>query len=239
MSSNRVECEAEQARQAVKQAEKAKEKMSKSLESIQLLLKTQRTVHAEHKRMSAEFHKVEKDRDKAQEEVSKLTERVVSAEQQVAELTPRVRNAENAEQKLRELEKELFVNSKKHKWILVASALGLDGSQTKRVEYLAKHMHDTKSEDWKDSLSNKSDLTTRLPAAVCMLLQALFSCVRVRKKTVPVIDILRHAYKIRDKSQEADTELTEIQKAVRSAVRIVVGCVFGSGVCTLTHSHTH
>ena len=56
-------------------------------------------------------------------------------------------------------------------------------------------MHDTKSEDWKHSLSKKSDLAKRLPTAVRLLLQALFSCVRVQKTTVPVTDILRHVYK--------------------------------------------
>ena len=141
-----------------------------------------------------------------------------------------VQKENDAEQKLRDLEQELFVNSKRHKWIVVASAIGMDDAKKKRLQYLVKHMHDTKSEDWQASLTRKSDLTQRLPAAVCLLLQELFNCVRVRKTTVPVIDILLHVYRQEICEQvETDTALKEIQKAVRSAVRIVTVCV-GGGV---------
>ena len=212
--------------------------MSESFETIKVVLHTQRTASAEHKRMSMQFIKVEKERDKAQEErdraqgeVVKLTERVAVAKKQVVQMTQLSQDKEkevasltqratSAEQKLRDLEKQLFTNSKQHQWVSVASALGMDNTQLKRIQYLVKHMHDTKSEDWKDSLSRKSDLVTRLPAAVCLLLEKLFSCVRVNKKAVAVTDILRHVYQqeICDKVQ-SDTALKEIQKAVRSAVR--------------------
>ena len=78
ISLNTAESAAEEARQATKQAERKKEKMSKSFEAIKLLLHTQRIASAEHKRMSTQFTKVEKERDKAQEEVVKLTEKVVT-----------------------------------------------------------------------------------------------------------------------------------------------------------------
>ena len=87
-------------------------------------------------------------------------------------------------------------------------------------------MHDTISEDWKDSVLKKSRLVRRLPSAVRLLLQELFSCVRVQKTTVPVTDILRHVY-AQELCDNSDTALKEIRKAVRSAVRIVVECVFG------------
>jgi len=209
------------------------------------VLHTQRTTNAEHKRMSTQFTKVEKERDKAQEEVVNLTERVTISKKQVEEVTKRSQDAEKevasltqrvtfAEQKVKDLEKELFVNSKKHQWVSVASALGMDNMQTKRMQYLAKHMHDTKSEDWKDSMSRKSDLVTRLPAAVCLLLEKLFSCVRVNKKTVPVTDILRYVYQqeICDKVR-SDTALKEIRKAVRSAVRTK------NKMCSVTRSCSH
>ena len=234
-----AEREAEQAKQAAKQAENKQGKMAKSLEAIKLVLQTQRNANAEHKRMSMEFPKVETERDKAQAEVTELTERVTTVEreaeqakqtleQQVVEMTKRARdaekkvvsatkskeqvnklcatlscgqatyrelqtvvlardtalvqvtqleerlaiksrevknaqkdmqkvreaaqNAKDAEEKLRDLEKRLFLNAKQHKWVLVASALGMDGDQFKRIQYLAKRMHDTRSEDWKDSV---------------------------------------------------------------------------------------
>ena len=133
----------------------------------------------------------------------------------------------------------MFANSKQHQWVSVASALGMDNTQLKRIQYLVKHMHDTKSEDWKDSLSRKSDLATRLPAAVCLLLEKLFSCVRVNKKAVAVTDILRHVYQqeICDKVQ-SDTALKEIQKAVRSAVRTKSKmCSVTLSCCSCSHSH--
>ena len=212
--------------------------MSKSLEAIKLVLQTQRTVNTDHKRMVMEFPKVQKERDKAQEAVAKLTERAVTAECEAKQSRQAVKQAEKntdtmsksleamkleanyAEQKLRDLENEACVNAKKHKWMSVASALGMDVAQSKRIEYLAKHMHDTKSKDWQDSLIKKSDLTTRLPTAVRLLLQELFSCVRVNKRTVPVINILRHVYQQQlCDTVQTDIALKEIQKAVRSAVR--------------------
>ena len=321
-----AERETEQAKRAMKKAERKTDNMSISLESVKLCLKNQRDGNTEHKRMLVEFPKVERERDKAREDVARLTERVTTVEreadqanqalkQQLVEMTKRARDSEkevvsltkskdeaeklctklrcgqatyrqlqnmivardkaliqvtqlkerleiksrelqraqqdmqnarettqrakDAEQKLRDLEEEQILNSKKHKWMLVASALGMDGTQSKRIQYLLKHMHDTKSEDWKHSLIKKSDLTTRLPTAVRLLLQELFSCVRVKKTIVPVTDILRHVYKqeIFDKLQ-TDTALKEIRNAVRSAVRIVVERLFGSVcMCSCTLSH--
>ena len=295
---SKAECQAEEARQTAKQADKKRDSMSKSLESIKLVLQTRRTANTEHKRMSIEFPKVEKERDKARQAVTELTERLRHVEYQLAEVRKRAQDAakevasmvkskektdklcaqlrrgqatyrklqsmmttrdnalvkvsllqerceiyerdlklakqtekkareeaqraQDTEQALRKLERHLLENSKKHKWMLVASALGMDSTQTKRLEYIAKHMHDTKSEDWQHSLMKKSDLTTRLPTAVRLLLKEIFSCVRVQKKTVAVTDILRHVYKqeICEKVQ-TDTALKEIRNAVRSAVRIV------------------
>ena len=322
-----AERETEQANQALKKAERKTDNMSASLKAVQLCLKNQRQGNAEQKRMFVEFPKVERERDKAREDVVRLTERVATVEreaeqanqalkQQLVDMTKRARDAkkevisltksrdmaeklctklrcgqatyrqlqnmilerdnalikvtqlqerleiksrelqgaqkdmrsaretaqraQDVEQKLRDFEKEQILNSKKHKWMLVASALGMDGTQSKRIQYLLKHMHDTKSEDWKHSLIKKSDLTTRLPTAVRLLLEELFSCVRVKKKTVPVTDILRHVYKQEIFNElQTDTALKEIRNAVRSAVRIVVECLFEIYVCVRVHSATN
>ena len=83
-------------------------------------------------------------------------------------------------------------------------------------------------------------MTTRLPTAGRLLLEELFSCVRVKKKTVPVTDILRHVYKQEIFNElQTDTALKEIRNAVRSAVRIVVECLFEIYVCVRVHSATN
>ena len=90
-------------------------------------------------------------------------------------------------------------------------------ADTKKITRAAKSMHDTKSLDWKDSLSKRSQLVVRLPSIVRLLLKCLFSYVRVNQTPVPVEEIINLTF--REDIQHDDIALQEIRKAVQSAVR--------------------
>ena len=118
---------------------------------------------------------------------------------------------------LTKLHNDMCGPRKEHKWLTVAKALGISDVETKSISKVAKHMHDTLSKDWEDSLTNKSELTKRLPRAVRTLLEHLFSCVRVNKVIVPVEIIIRHTFPVEEVGNH-NLALGEIRKAVRSAV---------------------
>ena len=203
--------------QQVKGEKRRADRTVKKLEETKNALTTVRVRSEDYRRMSTEyakFQKVTQERDSARQLVSQLTNRAISAEKQ----------AEQARTKSSELLDELkssvrpVCNSRKHlachTWTAVANVLNMDATDKKRISKAAKHMHDTLSEDWDQSVEKKTDMSTRLPSAVKLLHKHLFSCVRVNNKQVPINDMIRFVFKIDNGSAALD----EIRKAVQAAV---------------------
>ena len=184
------------------------------------------------------MQKVIRVRDNALVEVTQLKQRLERAAQRVKTVTnesketsnelERMKKSRHMEiQSLREAQKMAEESSRKlrqferaskspsHKWSAVAIALGMDDADRKRIRKAATHMHDTKSADWDESLTKKTEMVTRLPSAVWLLLQYLFSCVRVKKTSVPVEDIVRFVFPNKNNNY---TALGQIRKAVQAAV---------------------
>ncbi len=104
-----------------------------------------------------------------------------------------------------------------HTWPSVAKILGIGGVDLTRIVKASKHMHDTVSSDWNKSLGRHSEMVTRLRSTGRIILTRLFSCVRVKKTTVPVDEVLGVLYS-EDKNDSNGKALKEICKAVHSAV---------------------
>ena len=226
---------AEKARdEAVKAAEKARDKAVKARDKAnaekELALKVcadLRGYRKQYRDMAAQYPKMKEQRDKAVGQVEELTERAEAAERQthkdskhMEQMCQREKECteekENMWNKLKELQDQIL-NSRKHPWLAVATAFNMSEADTKKITRAAKSMHDTKSLDWKDSLSKRSQLVVRLPSIVRLLLKCLFSYVRVNHTPVPVEEIINLTF--REDIQHDDIALQEIRKAVQSAVR--------------------
>ena len=159
--------------------------------------------------------------EKFTDEVTQLTNRAISAEKRAISAE---KQADDARVKSSELLDKLkssvqpVCTSRKHlachTWEAVANVLNMDATDKKKIRKAAKHMHDTLSEDWHDSLEKKTDMSSRLPSAVRLLHKHLFSCVRVKNNPVPIDDIIRFVFKVDNSSSALD----EIRKAVQAAV---------------------
>ncbi|MAD60853.1 MAG: hypothetical protein CMH49_04945 [Myxococcales bacterium] len=148
-----------------------------------------------------------------------LTERVTAAERLASKSK---RGEQQAQRKMESMvqvvpdEKRKFAT---HTWLSVARILGIDGADLSRIAKASKHMHDTVSSDWNESLSRHSEMTIRLRSAGKIILTRLFSCVRVNKTTVPVNEVLGViCFDDENYSNGNDKTLQEIRKAVQSAI---------------------
>ena len=152
-----------------------------------------------------------KARHNAQDQTSKDSERVRLAEKKVEEVCLRERGVvEPVVEKQRK-----FAT---HVWTAVARVLGFQGRDLHRITKAAKHMHDTKSSNWKESVANNTELVMRLRSAGKMLMTSLFTCVRTKRNTVPVEQVVQAIFSIGDDDANGGNALAEIRKAVRSAV---------------------
>ena len=226
---SRFERETQKAQVAERLALRKLQKAKKELQASVKLCDELRGFRKLYRDMAAKYPVMERQRDEAVGKVDELTNRATTAEQQS------LKDAEEAQQAVRKIEKmkkklqssvklcEELRASYKHPWLAVAKALDMSDADTRSISRGIKSMHDTLSNDWKESVSKKSQLTIRLPSIVRLLLKYLFLPVRVNRMTVPVEDIIDHVFQ-RDVLHN-DIALQEIRKAVRSAVRIT--CVVG------------
>jgi len=163
--------------------------------------------------------RVTQERAKAMQQVAILTERVTAAERLASE---RKRGEQQAQRKMESMVQVLPDEKRKfatHTWLSVARILGIDGTDLSRIVKASKHMHDTVSSDWNESLARHSEMIIRLRSAGRIILTRLFSCVRVKKTTVPVNEVLGViCSEDENYSNGNDKTLQEIRKAVHSAI---------------------
>ena len=223
-------------------AVKARDKANAEKELALKVCDDLRGYRKQYQDMATQYPKMKEQCGKAVGQVEELTERAEAAEEQAdkdraqalqdvqaaekaRDKAVKARDKANAEKelalkvlnKLKELQDQITLNSRKHPWLAVATALNMSEADTKKITRAAKSMHDTKSLDWKDSLSKRSQLVVRLPSIVRLLLKCLFSYVRVNQTPVPVEEIINLTF--REDIQHDDIALQEIRKAVQSAVR--------------------
>ena len=212
--------------------------LTKTLETTKGLLQKLRSSRSVYQDMSCKYPVLLKERDSAVEQLTRLKERALTAEQRLKE------RALKAEQRLKERDsdveqltktleerdtliktlvypvEETHKNHALHTWPLVAKVLAFNAADRKTILKASKHMHDTLSHDWSETLRKRSPILQRLRFAGKILLTHLFSCVRVNKITVPVEDIIRVIFENVNNSQfhAGGEALEEIRRAVHSAV---------------------
>ena len=183
--------------------------------------------NSEFKEMSSKYPGLLKERDNAVQQVTRLKERVVLAEQRAVTAEKCVAAAEQRVTGRDTLIKTLVSPVKKknkkhaqHTWLLVAKVLGFEDADMKTISKASKHMHDTLSRDWNQTLRKRSSIVSRLRCAGKILLTHLFSCVRVNKITVPVEDIISTIFQNVNNGQRytGGEALESIRRAVHNAV---------------------
>lgn len=187
--------------------------------------------------MSKKYPKLLQTRDDAVQKANQLIDRTVSLERQLKEshLNGRERTVSLERQlkqshtNCRKLSSELkstvqpVLQSDKsfatRTWPLVAKVLGITGPDLTRICKASKHMHDTISNDWNESCQKRTEMVVRLRSAGRILLTHLFNCVRVKKTTVPLNDVIQVICTEENNNRCAGGKaLEEIRKAVQSAV---------------------
>ena len=157
-------------------------------------------------------HEVEEAKRREREAIR----RALTAEKQEADAQQRATTAEStAVQPIPEQHK-MFAT---HVWLAVTRVLGIQGQDLKRIKKASKHMHDTKVNTWEESIAKNTELIVRLRSVGKILMTYLFACVRIRTNTVPVEEVVRLIFPIRDGvGVNGGSALEEIRKAVRAAV---------------------
>ena len=105
-----------------------------------------------------------------------------------------------------------------HTWLAVARVLGIEGENLKRVSRASKHMHDTKSSNWEETVTKNTELIYKLRSVGKLLTTCLFECVRVQGSTVPVEKVVQVIFPLGDNDIRGGMALQDIRKAVHSAL---------------------
>ena len=105
-----------------------------------------------------------------------------------------------------------------HTWLAVARVLGIEGENLKRVSRSSKHMHDTKSSNWEETVTKNTELIYKLRSVGKLLTTCLFECVRVQGSTVPVEKVVQVIFPLGDNDIRGGMALQDIRKAVHSAL---------------------
>ena len=222
--------EADEANKRERQALKKKEATSKTLESVKQLL---RDVRASRDLLRHQAEEAKKSERKALRRVStaearamtiakqQVDERVMVVENRLDEATERERQAVKKYEDMSSAVQPVPGNRKKfatHTWVAVARVLGIDGENLKRVSRASRHMHDTKSCNWEETVAKNLELIQKLRSIGKLLTTCLFECVRIKGKTVPVEEVVRVIFPIGTNDIRGGMALQEIRKAVHSAI---------------------
>ena len=224
--------EVDEAKKRERQAVKKREATNKTLETVKQLL---RDVRGSRDQLRHEVEDVKK-RERAalrravtaEKQEADAQQRAVTAEEQQSEshkreqeavqqrdaMKPMLQTMSSAVQPVPEKSKKFAT----HVWLAVTRVLGIQGQDLKRIIKASKHMHDTKSSTWEESVVNNTELIKRLRSVGKILITSLFACVRIRENTVPVEQVVELIFPIRDDGANGGNALEEIRKAVRAAV---------------------
>ena len=215
-----AELKVNEARKRERQAVKKMQAMSKTLETMKQLLRDVRVSRDQYRHQADKATKSER---KALRSVVTAQKRAATAEQQKTETYKREQEAtmktllqdlSSAVQPVPEKRKKFAT----HAWLAVARVLGIEGKDLKRIAKASKHMHDTKSRNWEESVKKNTELIIRLRSVGKILTTCLFACVRIKGNTVPIEEVVRVIFPISDNDINGGKALQEIRKAVHSAV---------------------
>ena len=226
-----AEKQADEARKRERQAVKKMETKIMTLDNMKDLLRDARASCDQHSYAADEASKREREALKramiAERQVDEAQSRAVTAEKQKTEALKREQEAVKQMSTMKPMLQDMSsavkpVTDKLKKfatrtWLAVAQVLGIQGQDLRRVSKASKHMHDTRSSNWEESVAKNTELIIRLRSAGKLLVTHLFGCVRIKSNTVPVEEVIRVIFPI-DNDVKGGKALEEIRNAVRSAV---------------------
>ena len=222
--------EADEAKKRERQALKKKEATSKTLESVKQLLRDVRVSRDQFRHDAEEAKKNERQAIRrastaetramaiAKKQVHK---RVMAVEHRLDEASERERQAVKKCESMSSAVQPVPEKQKKfasHTWLAVARVLGIEGENLKRVSRASKHMHDTKSSNWEETVTKNTELIYKLRSVGKLLTTCLFECVRVQGSTVPVEKVVQVIFPLGDNDIRGGMALQDIRKAVHSAL---------------------